>query len=132
MLLCVSHVFTQELLRPGFTRLSLAYYNSPAEIDHILQAIHFIASKGFLFLPQYRMNHITGEWKHTTRATRFPERKWLGSFDLRTAVSVTSKSVTTVTENGSVSATTAADSTIDDDDARDALLLTAIQVQKVT
>jgi hypothetical protein len=128
MLLCVSHVFTQELLRPGFTRLSLAYYNSPAEIGHILYAIHFIASKGYLFLPQYRMNHITGEWKHTTRATRFPERKWLGSFDLRSA-SVTPKSVTAaaVTENSSVTATTIAASTVDDD-ARDALLLTAIQV----
>jgi hypothetical protein len=122
---------SQELLRPGFTRLSLAYFNTPAEISHILHAIHFIASKGYLFLPQYRMNHVTGEWKHSSRATRFPERKWLGSFDLRTAAVVTPNLVTAaaVTETGSTTATTA-DSTIDD--ARDALLLTAIQVCLLT
>ena len=28
----------------------------------------------------FRYNHKTGEWAHTTRLTRFPERKWLSSF----------------------------------------------------
>lgn len=29
-----------------------------------------------------RYNHKTGEWAHTTRLTRFPERKWLSNFDI--------------------------------------------------
>lgn len=29
-----------------------------------------------------RYNHKTGEWAHTTRLTRFPERKWLSHFDI--------------------------------------------------
>jgi hypothetical protein len=32
-----------------------------------------------------RYNHRTGEYAHTTRLTKFPERKWLTSFDLLTA-----------------------------------------------
>ncbi|KAG5179831.1 hypothetical protein JKP88DRAFT_261266 [Tribonema minus] len=77
-----------ELLRPGFTRLSLAFFNSEAEVDHILSAVHFVADKGALFLPQYRMNHRTGEWKHVTRANRFPERRWLGNFNFLAAASL--------------------------------------------
>lgn len=29
-----------------------------------------------------RYNHKTGEWAHSTRLTRFPERQWLSRFDL--------------------------------------------------
>ena len=29
-----------------------------------------------------RYNHKTGEWAHTTRLTRFPERKWISNFSL--------------------------------------------------
>ena len=29
-----------------------------------------------------RYNHKTGEWAHTSRLTRFPERKWLSHFDV--------------------------------------------------
>jgi hypothetical protein len=28
-----------------------------------------------------RYNHRTGEWAHTTRLTKFPERVWLSNFD---------------------------------------------------
>ena len=34
------------------------------------------------FISGYRCNHKTGEWAHTTRLTRFPERKWLSHFSV--------------------------------------------------
>jgi hypothetical protein len=71
-----------EMFRPGFTRLSLPYFLSEEKLDYILRAIEFVADKGALFLPLYRHNHRTGECAHTTRLTKFPERKWLTSFDL--------------------------------------------------
>ena len=52
------------------------------ETKYVLSAIEFIASHGFRFLPSYRYNHKTGEWAHSTRLTKFPERKWLGRFDV--------------------------------------------------
>jgi selenocysteine lyase/cysteine desulfurase len=71
-----------EVLRPGYTRVSFPYWMHPSEIDYVIDAIHFVASHGHKFLPSYRYNHMTGEWAHTTRLTRFPERVWLSRFSL--------------------------------------------------
>ena len=71
-----------EVLRPGFTRLSLPYWMSQAEVDFVVDAILFVAEHGHKFLSAYRFNHMTGEWAHATRLTRFPERKWLSHFTL--------------------------------------------------
>lgn len=46
------------------------------QAKYILDAVLFVADNGASFLPQYRLNHKTGEWKHKTRFTRFPERRW--------------------------------------------------------
>jgi selenocysteine lyase/cysteine desulfurase len=70
-----------EILRPGFTRFSLTYYHSDAEVDYIINAVHHVADHGYKYLPQYRFNHKTGEWRHHTRFTRFPNRRWLSNFD---------------------------------------------------
>ncbi|CAM9639661.1 unnamed protein product [Chrysoparadoxa australica] len=69
-----------ELLRPGFTRISMTFLTSQAEAMYILGAVRWVARHGRSFLRSYKCNHKTGEWKHTTRFTRFPERKWLGNF----------------------------------------------------
>jgi hypothetical protein len=53
-----------------------------AEIEYVVNAIHFVATQGHKFLSSYRYNHMTGEWAHTTRLTRFPERKWLSHFSI--------------------------------------------------
>lgn len=70
-----------EVFRPGYTRVSFPYWMSMKDIDFVIDAISFIANHGFQFLPLYRYNHKTGEWAHTTRLTRFPERRWLSSFN---------------------------------------------------
>jgi selenocysteine lyase/cysteine desulfurase/tRNA(Ile)-lysidine synthase TilS/MesJ len=73
---------TKELLlRPGFSRISFPYFMSHHEVEYILQALHFVANEGWKFLPQYRFNHKTGGWTHTTRFTKFPNRQWLSHFN---------------------------------------------------
>ncbi|KAJ0393070.1 hypothetical protein ATCC90586_003415 [Pythium insidiosum] len=70
----------KEMLRPGFSRMSFPYFMEDDEVEYILDAIHFIAEHGWRFLPQYKFNHKSGAWKHTSRFTRFPNRKWLSHF----------------------------------------------------
>ncbi|OQS01596.1 hypothetical protein ACHHYP_00577 [Achlya hypogyna] len=66
-----------EVLRPGFSRVSFPYIMDNSDVAFVLRAIEFVATHGWKFLPQYRFNHKTGEWKHKTRFTKFPTRKWL-------------------------------------------------------
>jgi selenocysteine lyase/cysteine desulfurase len=44
----------QEVLRPGYTRLSFPYFTTPEKVQYILQAIEFLADFGVLFLHDYR------------------------------------------------------------------------------
>ncbi|GBG25428.1 Cytoplasmic tRNA 2-thiolation protein 1 [Hondaea fermentalgiana] len=71
-----------EYLRPGFSRLSLAYFASDEELDYVLDAVCAVAQLGWKLLPQYRFNTRTGEWKHKSRFTKFPGRLWLGDANL--------------------------------------------------
>jgi hypothetical protein len=52
---------------------------SKDEMNYILEAICMIGQDGWKLLPLYRYNHKTGEWKHHSRFTKFPGRKWLSS-----------------------------------------------------
>ena len=59
-----------EILRPGYTRISLPFWMLHDEIEYVINAILIIAEHGWKFLSLYRYNHKTGEWAHTTRLTR--------------------------------------------------------------
>ncbi|GAB9473956.1 tRNA 2-thiocytidine biosynthesis protein ttca [Globisporangium polare] len=70
----------KEMLRPGFSRVSFPYFMDDGQVDYILEAIKFVADEGWKFLPQYKFNHKSGAWKHSSRFTKFPNRKWLSHF----------------------------------------------------
>ncbi|CAH0490865.1 unnamed protein product [Peronospora farinosa] len=70
----------KEMLRPGFTRMSFPYFMGTAEIEYVLTAVNFVATDGWKFLPQYKFDHKSGVWKHWTRFTKFPNRKWISHF----------------------------------------------------
>ena len=66
-----------EVMRPGFSRLSLPYFASPAEIAYALAAVHAVAEPRLAppdALPPGRENRRV---EGTSRARSFPERKWL-------------------------------------------------------
>ncbi|KAJ1265138.1 hypothetical protein BS78_08G056500 [Paspalum vaginatum] len=58
-------------LKPGWTRLSFSYYLSKEEFNFILAAIEFIASYGHRFLPLYKFDWITGDWKFRKQIIKY-------------------------------------------------------------
>jgi selenocysteine lyase/cysteine desulfurase len=51
-----------ELLRPGFTRLSLPFKGlKTEEVDYVIKALEWTSKHGWALLCQYRCNHRTGE-----------------------------------------------------------------------
>ena len=64
-----------EIVRPGFSRLNLPYFSSDAQVDFVLQAVIAVAKRGWTLLPQYQINHETGEYHHQSQLS-FKDRKW--------------------------------------------------------
>ena len=54
-------------LRPGFFRLSFAYFTGEAEFRYLVEAVHFVAEHGWKFLPLYRFDLASGLWRHPDR-----------------------------------------------------------------
>ncbi|KAG5449620.1 tRNA-cytidine(32) 2-sulfurtransferase [Clonorchis sinensis] len=69
-----------EVIRPGFTRISVPFFIPDAEVDFILDALKFVANHGWIFLPLYRYISSTGEWSHRQHEIS-RDRKWLGNVD---------------------------------------------------
>jgi len=74
-----------ELLRPGYTRLSLPFKGvSGPEVDYVIKALEWVAKNGWVMMCQYRCNHRTGEWRHFSRQGKplgRKERRWLSHYD---------------------------------------------------
>ncbi len=68
-----SHLFLEAInsgcegLKPGWVRVNFNYFCSEAEIDHILEAVNFIADHGWKLLPQYDFHADSGLWHHGDR-----------------------------------------------------------------
>jgi len=51
-----------EVLRPGYTRLSLPFKGvRDEEVEYVISALEWISKNGWAFMCQYRCNHRTGE-----------------------------------------------------------------------
>ena len=51
-----------EVLRPGYTRLSLPFKGvRDAEVEYVVKALEWVAKNGWALMCQYRCNHRTGE-----------------------------------------------------------------------
>ncbi|KAK8950890.1 hypothetical protein KSP39_PZI004523 [Platanthera zijinensis] len=51
-------------MKPGWTRVSFAYYMTKFEFEFILSAIEFIAAYGHRFLSVYAFDWATGDWSY--------------------------------------------------------------------
>ncbi|EEE51840.1 hypothetical protein OsJ_33332 [Oryza sativa Japonica Group] len=56
--------------RPGWTRVSFAYYLSGDELRYVLAAIDFVAAHGHRFLPLYAFDWATGDWSFRRAALK--------------------------------------------------------------
>ena len=57
--------------------LALSYALSDAELHYIQQAVLYVATYGFIFLPEYIYFSETAEWKHVSIRNKKPYRRWL-------------------------------------------------------
>ncbi len=65
-----SHALREEIghgcdgVKPGWARVNLNYFISPAAADYIAAAVELIAADGYRMLPDYRFDPHTGLWRH--------------------------------------------------------------------
>jgi hypothetical protein len=65
-----SHRFEQEIIngcegiKPGWVRVSFNYFISDATFEYIVDAVNLVATHGWLLLPAYRFEPLTGLWRH--------------------------------------------------------------------
>ena len=50
-----------ELVRPGFVRVSFGYYMDAADVDYIIAAVDFVATHGWKLLSKYMFWTETGQ-----------------------------------------------------------------------
>lgn len=67
------------IFRPDWTRFSLNYFTSNAEIDYIIDAVAVIAEQGFKLLPDYEVSEKTGLWHHRHHKLNLLDLDWSGS-----------------------------------------------------
>ena len=53
-----------EGIKPGWVRLNFNYFISETVFAFLLDAVDFIATHGWRFLPHYRFEPATGQWHH--------------------------------------------------------------------
>lgn len=53
-----------EILKPGWTRINFNYFISPTVFEYIVEAIDFIGTDGWRFLPDYYFDPAVGCWHH--------------------------------------------------------------------
>jgi hypothetical protein len=54
-------------VKPGWTRVNLNYFISPAAADYIADAVQLVAAEGYRLLPDYSFDPRTGLWWHAGR-----------------------------------------------------------------
>ena len=75
-----SHALREEIghgcdgIKPGWARVNLNYFISPAQADYIAAAVELIAADGYRLLPAYRFDPRTGLWRHAGGARLPPLR----------------------------------------------------------
>ena len=73
-----SHALREEIghgcdgVKPGWTRVNLNYFISPATAGYIAAAVELIAAQGYRLLPDYRFDPRTGLWRHAAGPPRPP------------------------------------------------------------
>ena len=69
-----------EVLRMGFSRINVHYFLHEDELEYILEALEFIATYGWMFLPHYEFDQESGSWTNKD-AKDIQMQTWLGKID---------------------------------------------------
>lgn len=55
-----------DAIKPGWARVTFGYYFSPATVDYMIDAVHWVARHGEKLLPWYKMDLQTTMWIHVS------------------------------------------------------------------
>src|SRR6478672_5946703 len=75
-----SHAFEREIthgcegIKPGWVRVNFTYFLDEQVADYIIDAVLFVARFGSRFLPDYRVDTVTGLWHHRAGPVEPPLR----------------------------------------------------------
>lgn len=58
---------TMEIMKPGFTRLNLAFFLDEQTVQYVIHAVDRVASYGWMMLPFYKYDVHSGTWTHRFR-----------------------------------------------------------------
>ncbi|NNC77719.1 MAG: aminotransferase class V-fold PLP-dependent enzyme, partial [Woeseiaceae bacterium] len=78
-------------MKPGWSRIGMHWVMDSAEVDYIIQAVHFIAQHGGRFLELYDFDLQTGGWEFRQATHDLPK------FSLDAALEVNEADTTTIT-----------------------------------
>lgn len=53
---------SNKSLKPGFVRFSFTYFSKDKDVEFVIQSLEWVAQYGYLLIPLYRLNAISGEW----------------------------------------------------------------------
>ncbi|KAG0047237.1 hypothetical protein BGZ83_007667 [Gryganskiella cystojenkinii] len=56
------HDLCSKSLKPGFVRFSFSYFAKDKDVDFVIQSLQWVAAYGYLLIPLYKINAISGEW----------------------------------------------------------------------
>ena len=59
-------------IKPGWCRIGVHYVMDSTDVQFVIDAVRFIASDGYRFLPWYRFDPLTGAWAHRAALERDP------------------------------------------------------------
>ncbi len=77
------------IVRPGFVRLSFAYFLSEKEFEYILSAVEFVANEGWKLLPFYTFYPDTAQWVHK-QYKKESYRRWIGQISYSSTTTTSS------------------------------------------
>jgi len=60
-------------IKPGWCRVGLHWVMDDAEVDYIIEAVHFVARHGHHFLSLYNFDLCTGTWEHRETSPELPQ-----------------------------------------------------------
>eukprot|EP00667_Euglena_gracilis_P019362 EG_transcript_20741 len=67
----------EEIMKPGYVRLSVPFNATEEELQYIIDAIREVARAGWAFLPRYQFIRRSGEWRHASIPHNLAGRRWL-------------------------------------------------------
>lgn len=75
---CAKHEIESpcEIFKPGFVRVSISFCSPKKDIEYVIEAVEFVARRGFMLLPYYDCSVTTGVYHAKNVSSILSSGKW--------------------------------------------------------